>query len=31
VIGWSMAELDSLYWDEFIEELNIAREMKGVS
>jgi hypothetical protein len=30
MIGWSMAELDALYWDEFIEELKIAREMEGV-
>jgi hypothetical protein len=27
VIGWSMAELDALYWDEFVEEVKIAREM----
>jgi hypothetical protein len=30
VIGWSMAELDALYWDELIEEVNIAREMDGL-
>jgi hypothetical protein len=29
VIGWSMAELDALYWDELIEEVKIAREMGG--
>jgi hypothetical protein len=29
VIGWSMAELDALYWDEFVEEVKIAREMGG--
>jgi hypothetical protein len=29
VIGWSMAELDALYWDEFIEELKVAREMES--
>jgi hypothetical protein len=30
VTGWSMEELDALYWDEFIEEVKIAREMAGL-
>jgi hypothetical protein len=27
MIGWSMAELDGLYWDEFLEEFKAAHEM----
>jgi len=29
VIGWSMAELDALYWDEFLAELIVARVFDG--
>jgi hypothetical protein len=30
VIGWSMAELDALYWDDFLKELEIAHELQGL-
>lgn len=29
VIGWSMVELDALFWDEFLAELIVARDFEG--
>jgi hypothetical protein len=29
LIGWSMVELDALYWDEFLAELIVARDFEG--
>lgn len=29
-LGWSMAEIAGLYWDDMLAELELARAMRGV-